>query len=466
MDSNLNYFNFKKFKDRYLLTNDLGNYLFLSKNEFSKLCNNTYIEDEKLYKKLSGKYFIVDKNKEVFIDEASLKLREHKSFLFEGTQLHIFVLTTNCNQSCVYCQASANVSQNSKKLMSMEVAEKSVDIALESPAENLSFEFQGGEPLLNFKVLKHIVNYALEKNKKLHKQISFNLVSNLTLLDDEMLKYLIENNVSISTSLDGDEYLHNKNRTYDYKSSYKIVKNQINKINNLYKNQNKNLKVQAIETTTRFSLNRWKEIIDTYVTLGMNNIFIRPLTPLGRAKEQWKNIGYTAEEFLEFYKKCCNYIKTLNAEGVDIKEGHNTLFLSKILDGESINYMELRSPCGGTIGQLAYNYDGDIYTCDEGRMLAERGDDSFKLGNVYENDFNSLINNNVCSALCSASCIETLPGCSDCVYSPYCGVCPVYNYDKTGSLFDQIPGNYKCKIYKGMLDWVFENKVMKININR
>lgn len=457
MDSNLNYFNFKKFKDRYLITNDLGKYLFLSEKEFSKLCDNTYMEDEELCRKLSERYFVIDKNREAFIDEASLKLREHKSYLFEGTQLHIFVLTTNCNQSCVYCQASAKVSGNSKKLMSMEIAEKSVDIALQSPAQNLSFEFQGGEPLLNFKVLKHIVKYASEKNQKFHKQISFNLVSNLTLLNDEMLKFFIENNVSISASLDGDEYLHNKNRPYVCESSYEIVKNQINKINNLYKKQNKKLKVQAIETTTRFSLNRWKEIIDTYVTLGMNNIFIRPLTPLGRAKEQWKNIGYTAEEFLEFYKKCCNYIKTLNAEGVDIKEGHNTIFLSKILDGENINYMELRSPCGGTIGQLAYNYDGDIYTCDEGRMLAERGDNSFKLGNVYKNDFNSLINNNVCSALCSASCIETLPGCSECVYSPYCGVCPVYNYDKTGSLFDQIPGNYKCKIYKGMLDWVFEN---------
>lgn len=455
MNSNLNYFNFKKFRDKYLLTNDLGNFLFLSEDEFQKVCIEDYKEDSQLYKKLAEKYFIVNGNKDSFVDNAASILREHKMCLFEGTQLHIFVLTTNCNQSCVYCQATANLGNNSKKMMTKETAERAVDIAMQSPSQSLSFEFQGGEPLMNFQTLKHIIKYSLEKNQKLNKDIKFSLVTNLTLMNDDMMNFLIDNNVSIATSLDGDQYVHDKNRPFGNTSSFKIVKEKISKINKLYKERGTDLKVQAIQTTTKFSLERWKEIIDTYVQLGMDSLFIRPLTPLGNSKDKWDEIGYTPEEFLGFYKKCCDYIKELSSRGVSIIEGHYSIFLSKILKTEYVNYMELRSPCGGTIGQMAYNYDGNIFTCDEGRMLAERGDYSFKLGNVYENDFSSLVNNRVCSALCTASCIEALPGCSDCVYSPYCGVCPVYNYDKAGSMFDQMPGNYKCKIYKGILDVVF-----------
>ncbi|AWI05949.1 His-Xaa-Ser system radical SAM maturase HxsB [Clostridium drakei] len=459
MSSELNYFNFKSFKDKYLITNDLGNYLFLSQEEFQKLCDQTYMEDKSLCDKLSKKYFVVDGNREIVINKAASELRNHKNYLFEGTQLHIFVLTTNCNQNCIYCQASASTLKNSSKVMSKETAEKAVDIALQSPSKSLSFEFQGGEPLMNFKVLKHIVEYAREKNKTINKDISFNLVSNLILADDEIIEFLIDNDIRIATSLDGDESVHDKNRPYKKGNSFKIIKEKINKINNLYKEKNKKCRVQAIQTTTKFSLDNWKKIIDAYVDLGMENIFIRPLTPLGNSKDQWNKIGYTSEEFLDFYRKCCNYIKSLNTKGINIKEGHYSIFLSKILKNDYVNYMELRSPCGGTIGQMAYNYDGNIYTCDEGRMLAERGNESFKIGNVYKNDFNSLVNSKVCSTLCTASCIETLPACSDCVYNPYCGVCPVYHYDKTGSLFDQMPGNYKCKIYKGILNLIFEDMI-------
>ncbi|MBV7276160.1 His-Xaa-Ser system radical SAM maturase HxsB [Clostridium sp. PL3] len=457
MNSNLNYFNFKKFKDKYLLTNDLGNFIFLSEDEFPKVYMENYEEGDELYKKLAKEYFIVDGNKDSFVDNASELLKRHKTCLFDGTQLHIFVLTTNCNQSCVYCQATASLGNNLNKMMNKETAKRAVDIAMQSSSQSLSFEFQGGEPLLNFETIRYILEYSLEKNKKINKEIGFNLVSNLILMNDDMIEFFIDNNVNIATSIDGDEYVHDKNRPYGTTSSFKIVKEKIDKINKLYKERGKDLKVQAIQTTTRFSLNRWKEIIDTYVQLGMDTLFIRPLTPLGNSKDRWNEIGYTPEEFLDFYKKCCNYIKELNSKGEAIKEGHYTIFLSKILKTEYINYMELRSPCGGTIGQMAYNYDGNIFTCDEGRMLAERGDDSFKLGNVYKDDFSLLVNSRTCNALCIASCLEALPGCCDCVYSPYCGVCPVYNYDKTGSLFDQMPGNYKCRIYKGMLDIIFED---------
>ncbi len=114
--------------------------------------------------------------------------------------------------------------------------------------------------------------------------------------------------------------------------------------------------------------------------------------------------------------------------------------------------MDLRSPCGAAIGQMAINHDGKIYTCDEGRMLGEIGDESFVIGNVSES-FGQLFDNDVTKAVCLASCAECSPRCHQCVYLPYCGVCPVINYSEEGDMFKN--NGYRCTINKGILDILF-----------
>lgn len=458
----LNYFNFKEFENKYLLTNDLGRFMFINSYDMKNITERKFhnIEEKKL-ELLEDNYFIY-KDKESFVENASKELKKSKSYLNQGTQLHIFVLTTFCNLSCIYCQASTynNIEEckQNQKFMNNEVAEKSVDIALQSPSMNLTFEFQGGEPLANFDVLRHIVNYSKEKNKEYCKDIRYSIVSNLTLINEEMINFFIENNVGISTSIDGPEELHNINRIYSKGNSLEITESKIKQINYIGNSKNR---VQAIQTTSRFSLNYPKEIVDEYISLGMNTVFIRPLTPIGYAAKNWAKIGYTTDEYLSFYKKALDYILEKSMNGINITEGHAMIFLKKILKNNPMNYMELRSPCGGAIGQLAYNYDGNIYTCDEGRMLAEMGDESFKLGNVFENNLKQLIKNPVCKTIAVSSCLEAIPGCEQCVYSPYCGVCPVCNYAQYNNLFAPNINSYRCKIYKGILEIIFE----KINKN-
>jgi radical SAM protein with 4Fe4S-binding SPASM domain len=226
--------------------------------------------------------------------------------------------------------------------------------------------------------------------------------------------------------------------------------NAINKLND------KNVQCGAIQTTTKLSLDRPKELVEEYIKLGFNNIFLRPLTPLGYALNKWESIGYTTEQFLSFYKTCLEYIIEKNKSGYRIKEGHASIFLSKILRGHGVNYMELRSPCGAGIGQMAYYYDGNIYTCDEARMLKEMGDNAFCLGNVFTDDYNSLMDSKVCSVACKYTILEALPQCSDCAYMPYCGTCPVINYASEKDVISRSVSSYRCNIYKGMLDIIFE----------
>ena len=444
-----NYFNFKQWKDKMLLTNEQGRYILLGKRDFLNLVNKRYdLLSKEILQTLKDRFFIYDIDEDVFIEKVANEYRDNKQYLFSATSLHIFVMTNACNMCCVYCQAQDSAQEKKGKMQEM-TAKAAVDIALQSPNEYLTFEFQGGEPLLNFETIKYIVEYS-EQNKN-HKQIQYSLVTNTLLLNEEMIQFFKKYDVSISTSLDGCKEVHNSNRpkidgdgTYDYVSR------------NIKWLQSNDIQVGAIETTTKISLKNAEKIIETYHNLGLNHLFIRPLTPLGYAKEHWAEIGYEPEEFLKFYKQCILILLEHNRNGIRMSEGHARIFLKKILTGYSENYMELRSPCGAGIGQMAYYYDGNIYTCDEGRMVAEMGDQMFCLGNVNYSTYDDLMENRVCKVTCQASVLESLPGCCDCVYHPYCGVCPVISYASDNSIYTRESNVYRCKIYKGILDILFE----------
>lgn len=443
----LNYFNFKKFEDKVLITNDLGCYLFVTPAEFVQIMKKNVDLESDLGKRLSEKQMVFNETNLAYSAAMKHDIRRMKGHVNIATSLHIFVVTTACNMGCVYCQANNGVSCPSL-YMNKEIAEKAVDIALQSPAQYLNFEFQGGEPLLNFDIIKHIVFYA-EANKGSH-EISYNVVTNLTLLTDEILEFFMEHNFGISTSIDGPEFVHDTNRPFKEGSgTYTKVLDSIKKI------QSKGIRVGAIQTTTRHSMKYPREIVHAYRDLGFDSIFIRPLTPLGKATLHWDEIGYSPEEFLDFYKEVMEELLQINKKERFMKEDHSAILLSRIA-GNFVNYMELRSPCGAGIGQLAYYADGEIFTCDEGRMLHEMGDSTFRLGNVFSDSYSDIMNNGVCRTACASSILESIPVCCDCVYQPYCGTCPVVNYAKNNDVIEKEPRGYRCKIYSGMLDYIFK----------
>jgi His-Xaa-Ser system radical SAM maturase HxsB len=335
--------------------------------------------------------------------------------------------------------------------MTSEIGKKAIEVAMQSPAHSLTFEFQGGEPLLNFDLIMEMIDYSKELNSKYKKDLEYTIVTNLIGLTEEKLQRLINNNVSICTSLDGNAVVHNHNRKLrSGGDTYSMVKRSIENV------RAKGVGVGAIQTTTRFSLAYPEEIVDEYVSTGLSGIFLRPLTPLGFAKAYWSEIGYSAEEFISFYKSAFRHIMDINKRGIYFPELHATYFLRKILHGDADNYMELRSPCGAGIGQMSYYYNGNVYTCDEGRMMGEAGDNTFLLGNVLTDSYDEMINRRTCRTTCAASVVESLPNCCDCAYHPYCGVCPVVAYSSQGDIFPREPFDFRCKIYKGILDILFE----------
>ena len=444
---------FKKLKgNKYLLTNDLGEYVILKPKEFKNFLNGEIKEASPLYPILQEQGLIRDK-----MDFPALisEFQQKNLFLWQGPSLHIIVVTLRCDHKCVYCQASSRKVGEKGYDLDVGLAKKIVDVIFKSPSKSIAIEFQGGEPLLNWPVVKFIVEYSREKNKTEKKDLELRLVSNFSEMNDSKLNFLVSKEVTLCTSLDGPEHIHNKNRISTENNSYKNTIKWLKKAQKIYKNKLENkFRPGAVVTVSRYSLKYPKEIVDEYIKQGIEAIFIRPLTPLGVGKSLWEEVGYTSAEYLSFYKKALNYIigYALKNSKSRFHENFAKIMLAKILTEYDPNYLELRSPCGAGIGQILYNYDGKIYTCDEGRMLGEQ---TFCIGNVRKNSYNEIVSHPTVKSLCLASCLDGLT-CDLCVYKPYCGVCPIYNYATAGNIFSQMPLNERCQINKGILDFLFE----------
>jgi His-Xaa-Ser system radical SAM maturase HxsB len=215
-------------------------------------------------------------------------------------------------------------------------------------------------------------------------------------------------------------------------------------------------RVSALMTTTKDSLAHPEAIIDEYLRLGMDAIFLRPLSPFGFAVKTVKAIGYDMSDFLRFYVKALEKIIAVNREGRHFPELYATLILQKILTPYPLGYVDLQSPAGAGFSAVVYNYDGEVYASDESRMLAEMGETSFRLGNVLEDSYQDIFFGERMQAIAAASCNESLAGCSDCVFQPWCGADPVYHYATQGDMFGHRPSSGFCKKNMGIIGHVLK----------
>jgi uncharacterized protein len=458
------FFRFKKLDDRYLITNDIGQFLYLKPLEFLTFIEGKVKPKTTLYSRLLQNNFLRDS---LDFDSMIAKYQQRNAFLAQGPSLHIVVVTLRCDHKCVYCQAASRPMNAEGYDMDKRTAKKVVDTIFETPSKVISIEFQGGEPLANWPVVKYIVEYARQKNKTVKKELHFTLVSNFSLMDEEKFKWIFKNKIGVCTSIDGPREVHDLNRPRAGKESFSTAMTWLEKVRKEYQARLKKNEWDyiyspgALITVTRRALKYPVEIVNTYRKLGLNTIFLRPLAKLGFAKETWETVGYEVKEFVDFYKKALNYIIKLNMQGKLFIEYTAMTFLVKILGGIDPGQLDLRTPCGAGIGQLLYNYNGEVYTCDEGRMLQ---DDLFRIGNVFRDDYKDLINSEVVKTTCTASCLDGLY-CDRCVYKPYCGVCPAWNYGETGTIFTQLAENRKHLLNEAILDFIFK-KMENIKVKK
>lgn len=452
-EDQVSFFRFGQVGDRVVVTTDAGAWHLLEPSEFEDLVEGRIEPGHELYEVLEDKGFL---REGLALEEQAERVARKKRHVGQGPHLHIAIVTLRCNQSCKYCHASRASMSSTDTDMTIETAKQVVDHAMQSPSPYINFEFQGGEPLLNMPVVQFIVEYSREKNRLENKDLEHSVVTNLTAMTEEIADWLIDNDVLVCTSLDGPAELHDANRPWKRSASaYAEVRKWMDYFAKRYAEQGRDPQqwhVDALMTTSRQTFDHGQEVVDLYVELGIHTIHIRPLNVYGFALETWEHIGYTVEEYLAFYERTLDYIIELNRQGQEIVEGTAAVFLMKMLTPDDPNFVDILSPCGAGTGQVAYNYDGTLFTCDEARMAAAMGDDLFELGRAGVTTFGEMMDHPTVRTLALASHLDSLPGCESCWNAPFCGVCPLHTYMTTGDLFGQRYVSAKCKEYMSIVE--------------
>ncbi len=396
---------------------------------------------------------MTDSEIDLSIDLLATKYRSIKSFLRDFTSLHMMVITLRCNHKCSYCQVSSESIEAHKYDMQPETAKKIVDYIFCSPSPNIKIEFQGGEPLLNWETIVETIEYAEILNSNHKKNLEFVICTNLTLLDEEKLYFINDHNVAISTSLDGSKFLHDKNRILrSGGSSYDLIMEKLDLTRSILSDD----KLSVLMTTTLTNIDNLSEVIDEYIKLGFNGIFLRALNPYGLASKRVEELGYPIERFVSAFEEALNFIIELNLKGTMFIEHYTTLLLTRILTPFGTGFVDLQSPSGAGISGVIYDFNGDVYPADEARMLSRMGDNRFLMGNVFKNRYKDIFKGKVITEIVEKSCLDITPGCATCVYKPYCGADPIRNYLETKDIVGHRPSSDFCKKHMGLFNMIFK----------
>ena len=199
-------------------------------DELRRLSDLDLVPGDGLYERAFEKQLIAVDGQRSQLQLLAARLRSRMAFLRSATPLHIFVVTLRCEHSCPYCQVSRRSADRERYDMSIETALRGLAVALSAPSPIIKIEFQGGEPLLNFELIRSIVPPAKERAAGLGKQVEFVITTNLALLTDEVLDFCREHSIHISTSLDGPADLHNRNRPRPGRNSHELVVDGIRRV--------------------------------------------------------------------------------------------------------------------------------------------------------------------------------------------------------------------------------------------
>ena len=437
-----------------IIVNEIGDFLIIPNGSTEKIITKTLNSavDKELYEDLLANFFISEEKVHPLLEIIATRYRTKKSFLDNFTALHIFVISLRCEHTCHYCQVS-RVSQDKNAFdMRRSHIDKGIELMMRSPNKNVTMEFQGGEALLAFENIIYAVERTIIEAAKKNKNVTYVICTNLALLTDEILSYCKDKNILISASLDGPDFIHNKNRPRPQKNSYELAVKGIKRCREILGAD----RVSALLTATTLSLDYPNEIVDEYFNLGFKNIFLRPISPYGFALHNEKKNKYQTSRFLEFYKAALTKIIEYNLQGHFFREEYATIILKKVLTPFPVGYVDLQSPAGMINSVIVFNYDGKVYATDEARMLAETNDFTFQIGDLEINTYEEILYGEKAIQFSEAWINESLPGCSECAFQIYCGADPVFNHTTQGDIFGYRPTSSFCQKNMEIIRYLFE----------
>lgn len=444
-------FKTRKLADGYSVAiSTTGDHAFLSSDELHRLQSSPVQLSLERLAQLRARFLVGTLGGTPGLDRlGKSRTAAKRETVVSGPSLHIFVPTLQCEHSCRYCQVSRSLSDLGHTMTEIDLDAACASI-FESPAPALTVEFQGGDPLLRFDLVRRAVLRILDLNGVAKKRLRFVVATTLHQLTESMCSFFKEHRVFLSTSIDGPAVLHNKNRPTPTRDAYERTVAGIQLARAALGHE----AVSALMTTTRESLAQPEAIVDEYVRLGFRDVFLRPLSTYGFAKRNQAHLGYSLEAFNEFYARGLARVLHWNRQGVELREVYASILLNKMLSTFDGGYVDLQSPTGAGLSVLVYNYDGFVYPSDEARMLLETGDASLRLGKIGT-PLAELLDSPVERDLIRASLTEFTPGCRDCAYNLFCAPNPVDAQAQYGTPFAPVLLTEHCRRHMSMFDGLF-----------
>lgn len=406
-----------------------------------------YISKDMLFKKLNEKYGTSwDELGEIYDEITELKdggklfvedtyegmageLKQRTSGVVKALCLHV---AHTCNLNCSYCFASQGKFHGERALMSYEVGKQAMDflVANSGTRHNLEVDFFGGEPLMNFDVVKQVVAYARSIEKEHNKNFRFTLTTNGMLIDDDVIEYANKEMSNVVLSLDGRKEVHDRFRVdYAGNGSWEKI---VPKFQKLVKERvGKNYYMRG--TFTHLNPD-FLEDIKVMLDMGFRELSMEPVVC---AKDDPMHL--TEDDLPIVYEQ---YEKLAELMLKKDKEGDPFTFYHYMIDlkGGPCIYKRI-SGCGSGTEYMAVTPWGDLYPCHQ-----FVGEEKFKLGDIWkgvtaketQEDF--------------ASCnVYAREECRNCWARLYCaGGCAANAYHATGSVRGVY--DYGCKLFKKRLE--------------
>ena len=357
------------------------------------------------------------------------QLKQRTAGVVKALCLHV---AHTCNLNCAYCFASQGKYHGDRAVMSFEVGKQALDFLIENSGtrRNLEVDFFGGEPLMNFDVVKQLVAYAREREKEAGKNFRFTLTTNGMLIDDDVIDFANRECSNVVLSLDGRKEIHDRFRVdYAGRGSWEQIVPKFQKLV-----QARGGKEYYMRGTFTHANPDFLKDIEVMLDLGFTELSMEPVVcaPGDPSELTQEDLPIVMEQ----YEKLAELMLRRHREGRPFTFYHYMIDLT----GGPCIYKRI-SGCGSGTEYMAVTPWGDLYPCHQ-----FVGEEKFRLGDVWQGVTNPEIQGEF--AKCN---VYAHPECSDCWAKLYCsGGCAANAYHSTGS----VTGVYKygCELFKKRME--------------
>lgn len=364
------------------------------------------------------------------------------SKMYKGVKALCLHIAHDCNMKCKYCFASSGDYRIKRTLMSFEVGKKAIDFVIKNSNDrkNIEVDFFGGEPLMNFNVVKEIVEYARSKEKEFNKNFRFTITTNGLLLNDDNMEFINKNISNIVLSIDGRKSVNDNMRScVTGEGSYDIILPKIKEM--VKRRKSENYYVRG--TFTRDNLDFSNDVLHL-ANEGFDQISVEPVVA-----NKDSNIDLREEDlpkiFDEYEKLAIEYVKR-NKKG----KGFNFFHFMMDLDGGPCGAKRVYG-CGAGFDYVAVTPEGDIYPCHQ-----FVGVEDFKIGNIDS----GITNMDVCNKFVQNN-VDSKTECIDCWAKYLCsGGCNANGYFFEGDISK--PYSIACKLQKKRIECALWIKTQEV----